>query len=82
MDTAYLKEETGVFIDFYDNFDKILLSEKSSWFGDKTREDIYKKAVERAIRKSITLMMTFGYENIITCLLLGGKINIHSFFNF
>ncbi len=47
--TAYLEEETGVFIDFYDNFDRILLSDNSIWFGDKTRDEIYKSAAERAL---------------------------------
>ena len=47
--TDYLREETGVFIDFYDNFDRILLSEKSVWFGDKSRDDIYKQAAARAL---------------------------------
>ncbi len=47
--TDYLKEETGIFIDFYDNFDRVLLSENSIWFGDKSRDDIYKRAAARAL---------------------------------
>ena len=47
--TDYLKEETGVFIDFYDNFDKILLSENSLWFGNKSRDEIYRQAAARAL---------------------------------
>jgi penicillin G amidase len=40
---------TGIFNDFYINFDRILLSENSSWFGGNTRDDIYLKAVEKAL---------------------------------
>jgi len=47
--TDYLKEETGMFIDFYDNFDQVLLSAKSSWFGDSSRDDIYRRAAARAL---------------------------------
>jgi len=47
--TNYLQEETGVFIDFYDNFDKVLLSEQSVWFGNRSRDEIYKNAVTRSL---------------------------------
>jgi len=47
--TDYLSEETGVFIDFYDNFDRILLSENSIWFGEKKREEIFRQAAAVAL---------------------------------
>lgn len=47
--TAYLKEETGVFVDFYRNFDRILLSGNSIWFGDKGRDEIYRQTAARAL---------------------------------
>jgi penicillin amidase len=46
----FLDEETGVFIDFYDNFDQVLLAENSVWFGEKTRQAIYKKALSTALK--------------------------------
>ena len=45
----YLVEETGTFIDFYLNFDRVLLSESSPWFGDATREELYRRAAEKAL---------------------------------
>ena len=45
----YLNEETGMFIDFYDNFDRVLLSAESKWFGDKSREEIYKQVADQAL---------------------------------
>ena len=47
--TAFLKEETGVFIDFYGNFDRILLSEKSLWFGDESRDEIFRQTAASAL---------------------------------
>jgi len=47
--TDYLRQETGVFIDFYDNFDRILLSKNSVWFGELSREEIYTNAVNKAL---------------------------------
>jgi len=46
---TYLDKHTGIFNDFYINFDRILLSEKSVWFGNRTREDIYIQAAEKAL---------------------------------
>ena len=41
----HLQEQTGIFNDFYINFDRILLSENSVWFGGRTREEIYQEGV-------------------------------------
>ncbi len=48
----FLACETGAFIDFYDNFDRILLSEKSIWFGDRSREEIYGSSLEKILSLS------------------------------
>ena len=45
----FLAKETGAFIDFYDNFDRVLLSEKSIWFGDRSRDEIYLSSLEKAL---------------------------------
>jgi len=41
----YLQNETGMFIDFYANFDQILLKKESKWFGNKTQVSIFKEAI-------------------------------------
>jgi len=46
-----LRCQTGAFIDFYHNFDRILLAEKSFWFGGRTREEIHRRAAEVALKK-------------------------------
>jgi penicillin amidase len=68
----FLQNETGVFIDFYLNFDRILLATKSSWFRGKTREEIYQKAIEAALKSEIK---EWGQINQITLshIVLGGK---------
>lgn len=45
----HLAKETGVFIDFYGNFDQVLLNEESIWFGMQPRDEIFKAAAERAL---------------------------------
>ncbi len=45
----HIDKNTGIFNDFYINFDRILLSEKSLWFTNHTREDLYLKAAEKAL---------------------------------
>jgi penicillin amidase len=46
----HIDKHTGMFNDFYINFDRILLSENSIWFGTSTREDLYLKAAENALK--------------------------------
>jgi len=46
----HISEHTGILNDFYINFDKILLSENSLWFGNLTREDLYLRAAEKALK--------------------------------
>jgi len=45
----YLQKETGVFIDFYHNFDRVLLAESSPWLGNRTREAVYREALTVAL---------------------------------
>ncbi|MBN1533244.1 MAG: penicillin acylase family protein [Spirochaetes bacterium] len=43
----FFANETGVFIDFYQNFDRILLKERSAWFNGKSREELYRTAIDK-----------------------------------
>jgi penicillin amidase len=47
----YALAETGLFNDYFGNFDRILLAPKSLWFGDMKRQDIYQQAVDAALEK-------------------------------
>lgn len=68
----FLQNETGVFIDFYMNFDGILLADDSSWFQGKSRDEIYKEAIGTALEMAIR---EWGEINQITLshIVLGGK---------
>ena len=48
----YIDKHTGMFNDFYINFDRILLSENSSWFGGRTREELFAQAAEKALKST------------------------------
>ncbi|MBC8186334.1 penicillin acylase family protein [candidate division KSB1 bacterium] len=69
----FLKTESGIFVDFYKNFDRILLSEKSAWFNGKTREQVYKSAAERALLKEPKEWQDVQ-KFTMTNILFGGKL--------
>jgi penicillin amidase len=37
----HLAEQTGIFIDFYQNFDRVILNKKSCWYQEKTQEEAF-----------------------------------------
>jgi penicillin amidase len=43
----HLQDATGTFIDFYQNFDRILVAEASPWLGSRTREEVWRAALSR-----------------------------------
>ncbi len=45
----HLDQHTGIFNDFYLNFDRVLLAENSAWFNGKTREAIYAQTAQKAL---------------------------------
>ncbi len=47
----YLFTETGIFNDYYGNFDNILLNKKSSWFKFGTREDLLRIIISEGLKK-------------------------------
>ncbi|GBD92585.1 acyl-homoserine lactone acylase QuiP precursor [bacterium BMS3Abin05] len=69
----YMDRETGIFIDFYGNFDRVLLRESAVWFNGSPREQIYRKAIEKALSGAIK---TYGETRQITMvnLFFGGKL--------
>ena len=43
----HLRDATGTFIDFYQNFDRLLVADASPWLGERTREGVWRAALER-----------------------------------
>ena len=69
----FLQNETGIFVDFYENFDTILLAEESVWFGKKSKTEIYQKAIKLGLKDSA---QKWGEVNNfeLSNMLLGGKL--------
>jgi len=63
----FLQEETGIFVDFYANFDRVLLSENSPWFNGETRGAIYRAVAQAALAiepKPWSAVQGFTMKNI------------------
>jgi len=68
-----LFDRTIVMIDYYLNFDRILLSERSAWFGGETREALCRRAIAEALAVKPE---PWGRSRRVTLshLLFGGKL--------
>ena len=70
---AHLAEQTGVFVDFYVNFDRILLAEESAWFEARTREEIFRHVAAESL--DVRMRMWGDVQQYFMAhLLLGGKL--------
>jgi penicillin amidase len=69
----FLKDETGLFIDFFANFNRVLLSETSAWFGDEGRDSIFRRAIDSALEGET---YTWGEKQqvMMSHMLFGGKL--------
>ncbi len=65
--------ETCIFYDFYGNFDRVLLAVQSVWFGSRSRTEIYRAALAKAL---VTLPEPYGPTRkvLMKHLLFGGKL--------
>jgi len=54
--------ETSMFAMLHGNFDRVLLQETSVWFGNHSREQIYRTAIERGLREPA---VPYGQTRII-----------------
>ncbi len=70
---TYLAEQTGTLIDFYDNFDRILLAPRSRWFNGRTRAEVYRDVAARALDVKPRPWKT-GRRYWLRHLLFGGKL--------
>jgi penicillin amidase len=47
---SHLLDETTTLAEYYGAFDAVLVSERSLWFGQCSREEFYRRALDRALR--------------------------------
>ena len=45
----YLATQTGIFIAFHLNFDRVVLAEKSAWFGGRSREEVFRQVAAEVL---------------------------------
>ena len=76
----FLAHESGVFVDFYDNFDRVLLAENSAWFGGESRARLYRRVAAEALQIA---PKTWGEVNQIKLkhLVLGEKLPVAAGFD-
>jgi penicillin amidase len=69
----HLRDATGTFIDFYQNFDRILVAEASPWLGERTREAVWGAALGKVADQ---VPEPWGKRNQITLtnMFFGGKL--------
>ncbi len=69
----HLHDATGTFIGFYQNFDRVLVAERSPWLGERTREDVWRAALGKIANRAPE---PWGKRNQITLtnMFFGGKL--------
>ncbi len=69
----HLRDATGAFIDFYQNFDRVLVAEESPWLGERTRDQVWKAALEKTAH---VVPKRWGQRNELTLtnIFFGGKL--------
>jgi penicillin amidase len=69
----HLRDATGTFIDFYQNFDRVLVAESSPWLGERTRDDVWRAALAKVADQ---VPAPWGERNQITLtnVFFGGKL--------
>jgi len=70
---GYLADTTGIFIDFYANFDRVLTAKESPWLGERSLESVFHAALERV---DLSETRTWGDVNQVTMtnVLFSGKL--------
>jgi penicillin amidase len=70
---AHLREKTILLVEFYYIFDRVLLAERSAWFGRRTRAEVYRAALDVALADDPTPHRA-GDPVLFGHILLAGKL--------
>lgn len=70
---GFIQNETGIFTDFYQNFDNVLLDKSSFMYGEESQKQIFKSAIEAGLSKEAK---TWGEYNSIVQnhIIFGGQL--------
>jgi penicillin amidase len=69
----HLLDHTGIFIDFYQDVDRLLLNPDSPWLAGRSQDEVFRSAFARVSNKT---WPRWGAKNTVTLshILLGGKL--------
>ena len=69
----HLRDATGAFIDFHQNFDRILIAESSPWLGARARDEVWSAALAKVADR---VPEPWGKRNQLTLtnIFFGGKL--------
>jgi len=70
----HLVDQTGVFIDFYQNFDRSILNENSAWYENKTQNQAFLAAFEKAKNVHCHVLWKDVNKVTFTNMLFQGKL--------
>jgi len=70
----HLLDQAGVFADFYAAFDNVLLADRSVWFGDVARDDLYRRVQTEALEAAPDRVWGDSQGVVLSHMLLGGKL--------
>jgi penicillin amidase len=69
----HLLGETGMFVDFFDAFDRVLLAPDSKWLRGEVRADVWRRVAERALAAP-PVPWKRGQQLVLAHMLFGGKL--------
>ncbi len=75
----HLRAETGIFIDFYQDFDRVLLDPQNIWLDGRTQEEVYAAAFAKVDRADVT---PWGRRNQVTLTHIFFQGNLPGFLGF
>ncbi len=72
----FLRDETGAFIDFYANFDRVLLAKTSPWFDGRERDEVFSDVARRILVEKSSEKVRWGdtRQYTMTNIFFGGKL--------
>jgi penicillin amidase len=71
--TRHLLGETGIFTDFFEAFDRVLLADTSAWLRGQDREAVWRRVAERALAVEPQPWRD-GQQLVLAHMLFGGKL--------
>jgi penicillin amidase len=70
----HLISETSLPVDFFANFDRVLLSESSAWFAGRSRAELFRKAIDEGLSGGPPGTWGERQQLVLKHILFGGKL--------